>query len=440
LSSSALQPGPPQHDPFAALRLPAVRAFGAGRIVSIFGAQMLDVAVGWQLYERTGSAFSLGLVGLVQVVPVVLLALPAGAVADRFDRRLITLLSQTWLALCALGLALASLWHWPLWTLYALLFCTGVGGTFSRPAAQSLLAQLVPKEQFANANAWLSSGFQLGATAGPALGGLLIAATGGATAVYLLDAAAAFAFAVLLACMPAEVRRAQQARAGEERRRRQAAAAGEAQAGHDQSLSAGVKFVFRTRMLLAPITLDLFAVLLGGATALLPIYAKDILHVGATGLGALRAAPSVGALCAALLQTRIGRFRRTGRVLLGCVTVFGLATIGFGLSRWFPLSLVCLALLGGFDNVSAVVRSTLEQVVTPDPLRGRVSAIHWVFIGLSNEMGDFESGLAAWAFGPVAAVVGGGVGTLLVVAFVAWKWPEVARLGRIEEAAAPAGG
>ena len=212
-------------------------------------------------------------------------------------------------------------------------------------------------------------------------------------------------------------------------------AAGEEQAGHDTSLSAGVKFVFRTRMLLAPITLDLFAVLLGGATALLPIYAKDILHVGATGLGALRAAPSVGAFVAALVQTRIGRFEHTGRVLLGCITVYGLATVGFGLSTWFPLSLVCLALLGGFDNVSAVIRSTLEQVITPDSLRGRVSSIHWVFIGLSNEMGDFESGVAAWAFGPVAAVVGGGVGTFLVVLAVARLWPEVARLGRIEEAA-----
>ncbi len=426
-------PGRP--DPLAALRLPAVRAFGAGRLVAVFGAQMLDVAVGWQLYERTGSAFSLGLVGLVQVVPVVLLALPAGAAADRFDRRWITVFAQTGLALCALGLALASLFHWPLWTLYAALFGTGICGTFSRPAAQSLLAQLVPKEHFANANAWLSSGFQLGATAGPALGGLLIAATGGATAVYLVDAGAALSFALLLVLMPKEVRLAQAARAAEQKRARLAVAAGEEQAGHDTSLSAGVKFVFRTRMLLAPITLDLFAVLLGGATALLPIYAKDILHVGATGLGVLRAAPSVGAFVAALVQTRIGRFEHTGRVLLGCITVYGLATVGFGLSTWFPLSIVCLALLGGFDNVSAVIRSTLEQVVTPDPLRGRVSAIHWVFIGLSNEMGDFESGLAAWAFGPVAAVVGGGLGTLLVVLFVARRWPEVARLGRIEEAA-----
>ena len=408
-----------------------MRAYAVGRIAAVFGAQMLDVAVGWQLYERTGSAFSLGLVGLVQVVPVVLLALPAGAVADRFDRRKITMLAQTGLALCALGLGLVSWMHGPTWAIYALLFGTGLSGTFSRPAAASLLAQIVPPEHFVNANAWLSSGFQLGATAGPALGGLLIAATGGATTIFFVDAAAALVFVGALASLPRSVREAQAARAHASASAQRAPAGTEA----DQGLAAGVRFVFRTKMLLAPITLDLFAVLLGGATALLPIYAKDILHVGPTGLGWLRSAPSVGALCAALLQTRIGRFNHTGRVLLGCVTIYGLATIGFGLSTSFPLSLLCLALLGGFDNVSAVIRSTLEQVVTPDHLRGRVAAIHWVFIGLSNEMGEFESGVAAWLFGPLAAVVGGGIGTLLVVALVMKLWPEVGRLGKIEDAA-----
>jgi MFS family permease len=450
----------PARDSFAALRLPAVRGFAVGRIASVFGAQMLDVAVGWQLYERTGSAFSLGLVGLVQVVPVVLLALPAGAAADRFDRRWQTMLAQTGMALCALGLGLISWLHGPTWAIYALLFGTGLSGTFARPASSSLLAQIVPPEHFVNANAWLSSGFQLGATAGPALAGVMIALTGGATAVFMIDAAAALLFVFALATMPRSVREAQAARAERNRLERAelalplAGATGDAgvaggpgavaatrapqRSASDQSLGAGLRFVFKTPMLLAPITLDLFAVLLGGATALLPIYAKDILHVGPTGLGALRAASSVGAFTAAILQTRIGRFEHTGRVLLGCVTVYGLATIGFGLSRWFPLSLLCLALLGGFDNVSAVIRSTLEQVVSPDALRGRVAAIHWVFIGLSNEMGDFESGLAAWLVGPVIAVVGGGIGTLVVVLVVSRLWPEVARLGHIEDAKAAA--
>jgi len=400
-----------------ALRLPAVRAFAAGRIVSVLGAQMLDVAVGWQLYERTNSKLALGLIGLSQVIPVVLLALPAGAAADRFDRRRMGMLAQAGMALAAAGLALASWFTAPIWTIYALLFLTGVCGTFSRPATSSLLAQIVPRSEFANANAWLASGFQIGATVGPALGGLLIAATGGASVVYLLDAAAALLFVAALAAIPASAVRPLEKSASDEPR-----------------LSAGLRFVFRSKLLLPAITLDLFAVLLGGATALLPVYAKDILHAGAQGLGLLRAAPSLGALIAALVQTRLPPWRHTGRVLLGCVTVFGVSTIGFGLSTSLPLSLVFLALLGGFDNVSAVIRSTLEQVVSPDSLRGRIAAIHWVFIGLSNEMGDFESGFAAWLFGPIAAVVGGGVGTLLVVAIVRFAWPELWRLGPLEDA------
>ncbi len=394
-----------------------MRAFAGGRIISVLGAQMLDVAVGWQLYARTHSAFALGMVGLAQVIPVVLLALPAGAAADRFDRRRMGMLAQSGMALCALGLALASWTTAPIWTLYALLFFTGVCGTFSRPAMSSLLAQMVPRAEFAHANAWLSSGFQIGATAGPALGGFVIAATGGASAVYFIDAAAAMLFVAALASIPPSAVRPLEKSSRDEPR-----------------LSAGLRFVFRSKILLPAITLDLFAVLLGGATALLPIYAKDILRTGARGLGLLRAAPSFGALLAALVQTRLPPWRNVGRVLLSCVTIFGIATIVFGLSRSLPLSLVALAVLGGFDNVSAVIRSTLEQVVSPDALRGRIAAIHWVFIGLSNEMGDFESGLAAGLFGAIPAVVGGGIGTLLVVAVVRFAWPELWRLDRIEDA------
>ena len=400
-----------------ALKIPAVRNFALGRIVSVLGAQMLDVAVGWQLYDRTHSPLSLGLVGLSQVIPVVLLALPAGAAADRFDRRRMGMLAQAGLSLAALGLALASVLHAPVWTLYAMLFVTGVCGTFTRPATVSLLAQIVPREQFNNANAWLSSGFQIGATAGPALGGLVIGATGGASAVYFIDAACALLFVGTLATIPQRAIRPMEKRPGT-----------------DVRLSAGLRFVFRSRLLLPAITLDLFAVLLGGSTALLPVFAKDILHTGPRGLGFLRAAPSLGATAAALLQTRLPPWRRTGRVLLLCVTVFGVGTVGFGLSRSLPFSLVCLFILGAFDNVSAVIRATLEQVVSPDHLRGRVASIHWVFIGLSNEMGTFESGFAAALFGAVPAVVGGGVGTLLVVAVVRFVWPELWKLGRLEEA------
>lgn len=404
-------------EPVGALRLPAVRLFFLGRVISVLGAQMVDVAVGWQLYERTHSPLSLGLVGLSQVIPVVLLALPAGAAADRFDRRKMGMIAQGGLSLCALGLALAAHLVAPLWCIYALLFSTGVFGTFSRPATSSLLAQIVPRDQFANANAWLSSGFQLGATAGPALGGVIIALTGGAQTVFFINAFCALIFVGSLAAIsPAAIRPL------------------EKRAGDTVQLSAGLRFVFKSRVLLPAITLDLFAVLLGGATALLPIYAKDILHVGASGLGLLRAAPSVGATVSALVQTRLPPWRNTGKVLLSCVAIFGVATVGFGLSRWMPLSLLCLFMLGGFDNVSAVIRSTLEQVVSPDALRGRIAAIHWVFIGLSNEMGEFESGVAASLLGTVPAVVFGGAGTIAVVLAVRLIWPGLWSLKTLEDA------
>jgi MFS family permease len=403
--------------PVGALRLPAVRLFFLGRVISVLGAQMVDVAVGWQLYERTHSPLSLGLVGLSQVIPVVLLALPAGAAADRFDRRRMGMIAQGGLSLCALGLALAAHLVAPIWCIYCLLFLTGLCGTFSRPATSSLLAQIVPREQFANANAWLSSGFQLGATAGPALGGLIIALTGGAQTVFFINAFCALIFVGTLAAIPPTSIRPLEKRAGDK-----------------VQLSAGLHFVFKSRVLLPAITLDLFAVLLGGATALLPVYAKDILHVGASGLGLLRAAPSVGATVSALVQTRLPPWKNTGKVLLGCVAIFGIATVGFGLSRWMPLSLLCLFTLGGFDNVSAVIRSTLEQVVSPDALRGRIAAIHWVFIGLSNEMGEFESGLAASLLGTVPAVVLGGAGTIAVVIAVRVIWPELWGLKALEDA------
>ena len=394
-----------------------MRAFALGRIVSVLGAQMLDVAVGWQLYERTHQPLALGLVGLSQVIPVVALALPAGAAADRFDRRKMGMLAQTGLALAALGLALVARFDAPTWVIYALLVLTGTCGTFSRPATSSLLAQIVPRHQFANANAWLSSGFQIGATAGPALGGLLIRFTGGALSVYLLDGVCALVVVASLATIPPTAIRPMEKKGDE-----------------SVSLGAGAKFVFQSRLLLPAITLDLFAVLLGGATALMPVFAKDILHTGPSGLGVLRAAPSLGASAAALLQTRLPPWKNTGKVLLGVVTVFGVATVGFGLSKNLYFSLFCLVILGGFDNVSAVIRSTLEQVVSPDHLRGRIASIHWVFIGLSNELGDFESGFAASLFGAVPAVVGGGIGTLIVVAAVRVLWPELWNLGPIEDA------
>jgi MFS family permease len=420
--------GTQKQDSLAALRLPPVRKYAVGKLLATFAAQMQAIAIGWQLYERTNSAWALGLTGLVQVVPALLLALPAGHVADRHDRRNVTIAAQLLLTAAAIGFALAAHYTAPVWILYVLLFLSGVGVAFSAPAGGALLAQLVPPEHFANTNAWLTSSRQLAAMAGPAFAGFLIAATGSATPVFALQAVCAFAFVVALAGIPSM--QAVEAKL-EPGAPHEAASLGD--------LFAGLRFVLHTEVFLAAITLDLFAVLLGGATALLPIFAKDILHAGATGLGLLRAAPSLGAFVMALITTRLPPWERPGVVLLWVVTGFGLATIGFGLSTSFPLSLAMLFLTGVFDNVSVVIRLTLEQLLTPDEMRGRVGAIHWVFIGLSNEMGAFESGATAALFGPVGSVVGGGIGTLLVVALVAVKWKRLSRLRPFAELAPGAG-
>jgi predicted MFS family arabinose efflux permease len=275
----------------------------------------------------------------------------------------------------------------------------------------TILPQLLAPDQYANANAWLSSSFHLSAVAGPAVGGLLIAWTSGATAAYAGAALAQAAFVAVLLRLP---RRAPPRK--EEKRRA-------------SDLLAGLAFIRRQPIFLAAITLDLFAVLLGGAVALLPIYAEEILHVGPTGLGWLRSAPGLGALATTLVLTRLPPWRRPGVALLCCVAGFGVATVGFGLSRSMALSMACLLLTGAFDSVSVVIRMTLEQTITPDALRGRVAAVNYVFIGMSNELGAFESGAVASLIGPVGSVVLGGVGSLVVVAAVALRWPSLARVG-----------
>jgi MFS family permease len=402
-------------DGFAALRIPAVRRYILGRIAWAMGSQMLAVSVGWQIYDRTRSMLALGLVGLVQVVPVVLLALPAGHFVDRHNRRDVAILGTGLTSACVGALYLISRTGAPIELMYAVLFVMGVATSFTAPAVSSLMAQITPKQLFVNANAWRSTTFQLAASIGPALGGLTIAWSGDATMAYAVALASVLSFLVVLGTLP-----------------RPPTPLVRHDAARDE-LRAGLRFVFGTELMLAAITLDLFAVLLGGATALLPVFARDRLGVGPEGLGWLRAAPSLGALAMALVTTRLPPWRHTGRALLVSVAGFGAATIVFGLSRDFALSFVALFVAGVFDNVSVVIRLTLEQLITPDQLRGRVSAVHHVFIGLSNEMGEFESGVTAALVGPVASVVGGGVGTLLVVLLVATKWPALRRLGRLEE-------
>lgn len=398
-------------DAYAALRHPFVRSFAIGRFAAIAGWQMINVSVGWLLYERTGDAWSLGLVGVAELTPVLFLMVLAGNAADRYPRRNIGIFAHTILTLAASGLALLSYANGATWAIYALLAMIGTARAFASPSVNTILPQLLAPAEFANANAWLSSTFQLAAISGPAVGGLLIAATGTATLSFALAAIGQLIFIVMLRTMPVRV---------------PPPAASRRSAG---DVFAGFRFVRRNPLFLSAITLDLFAVLFGGAVALLPIYAKDILQVGPAGLGWLRAAPGLGALVMALTTTRLRPWTRPGRVLLWVVAGFGVATIGFGLSRSFALSLGCLFLTGVFDNISVVIRLTLEQTITPDHLRGRVSAINYVFIGFSNEFGAFESGATAALFGPTLSVVGGGFATLLVVLMVRAAWPQLARIG-----------
>lgn len=420
--SGAEHPEPPQaarataarHDPYAALRFRDFRLLIGGTVLAIIGEQMLNTAIGWELYERTHAPLALGLVGLVQVLPVVLLALPAGHSADRFDRQRIVVVTTLLLALCSLGLALLSFTNGPLLLFYTCLLLMGAARAFHSPALGALTAQVVPPAHFTNATTWDSSAWQASSIVGPALGGFLIALQRSTALIYAINAGMLLVLGLLLGLM-----------------RPRAVAHFEEQATLG-SLFAGLRFIWDTKVILAAITLDMFAVLLGGATALLPIFATDILQVGAVGLGWLRAAPAAGATLAALVIAHLPPFKRAGRTLLLVVAGFGLATIVFGLSRSFVLSLAMLGLLGALDNISVVIRGTLLLSRTPDETRGRVNAVHSVFIGISNELGAFESGVAAALLGAVGAVVGGGIGTLLVVLVVALAWPEVRRLGRLD--------
>ena len=401
------------HDPYAALRGRDFRLFLSGNLLANLGMQMQTVTVGWEIYERTNLALALGFVGLAEFVPVIALTLLAGQAADRFDRRLVTTLGLMVMAGGSLGLAAVSLWHGPVPLMYAFLVVVGAARSFTMPAKAALMPQIVPRELFANAVTWNSGGFQLASILGPALGGWLIYLLGKAAMVYVLVALADLVFVVLLSLV----------------RYRPAPQLNEPVTW--RSLFAGVSFLWHKPVVFGAITLDMFAVLLGGATTLLPIYAKDILHVGPDGLGWLRASPALGALAMAFLLAHRPPIQKAGRTLLWAVAGFGIATIAFGFSRTFWISMLMLALTGALDNISVVIRHTLIQLLTPDAMRGRVSAVNSVFIGASNELGGAESGFVAALFTPTISVVGGGIGTILVVAVVAMVWPQLRRYGRL---------
>lgn len=439
-ADTAAQPLAAPHDPLAAWRHRDFRLVAVSRFAASLGEMMVSVAIGWEIYERSGSAFALGLVGLVQVLPIFLLALPAGHLADRYNRKRIVLLTQAGLGLCSLGLALTSfgfaaansfaVYHPLLTTLgtpaisstpvsllpiYLLLLLFGVMRAFNDPASSTLLAQSVPPGVYGNAATWGSSAWQLASVLGPAVGGLMVAYFKSGAQVYLFNGFSNLIFVALVSLM--HLRPIAQS----------------SEPATVKTLLAGFQFLRKSRVLLAAITLDLFAVLFGGATALLPIFAKDMLHVGPEGLGWMRAAPSIGALLMVFSLAYLPPFKQAGKTLLFAVAGFGIATIIFGLSKSFLLSLLMLLVLGALDNISVVVRSTLLLTRTPDDMRGRVAAVNSVFISGSNELGAFESGVAAALLGPILAVVSGGIGTLIVVGLVAWYWPEMRRLGKLVE-------
>ena len=387
------------------------------RSASSSGAQILAVAVGWQVYALTHRAFSLGLVGLAQFLPMLLLIFVAGHTADRFDRRIIAALCQLVETAVALSLALCAILHAVTPALiYAMVALLGAARAFELPTMQALLPSLVPAELFLPAAALYASVFQTVTIVGPSLGGLLY---GVAAPLPYAVAAGLFALAALCSALlpppaAAPQRQPPSLRPGL------------------RTMFAGLAFIRDRPAILGAISLDLFAVLLGGATALLPVYARDILHAGPFGLGLLRAAPAVGALGVSLLLARRPIRGHAGARMFAAVGLFGLATIGFGLSRSLPLSVACLVVLGGADIVSVVVRSSLVQLRTPDAMRGRVSAVNMLFIGSSNQLGEFESGSLAALIGTVPAVVLGGVGTILVALLWMRLFPTLRRLDRLD--------
>lgn len=385
--------------------------FWVARLAGTTANQMLMVAVAWQMYDITLSAWDLGLVGLFQFVPALLMTLPAGHVADRLHRGRIfatCMLAQAVVALLMVAATQGAFVTREL--ILGVSVVLGVARAFQMPAQQALIPLLVPQDLLPGAIALSSSGMQAAIICGPALGGVLYVA--GATTVYVCGA-----ILLLLSCALTLAVRYQSRRS--------------AVAATWRSVFAGVAFVWQRKLLLGAISLDLFAVLLGGATALLPIYARDILHTGPVGLGLLRSAPAAGALVMSLVLTRWPLQRRVGLRMLAAVAVFGLATIVFGLSNHFGLSLIALVITGAADSISVVTRQTLMQLETPDEMRGRVSAVNSIFIGASNQLGEFESGATAALFGAVGSVVFGGVGTLLVA--VTWfrLFPALAQRDRM---------
>ncbi len=429
--SPDIPPDAPQpHDPYLALRSTDYRRFAMGFAPSSIGLSMMGMAVSWEVYHRTSNPMALAYAGLARALPVFLLTLPAGHAADIFSRRSILVMTQLSFALSAAGMAAASYLEAPIWAFYVLLFLSGAARSFNGPARSSLLPTIVTPQAFPNAVTWNSSLFQTSAVIGPLLAGVIIDAPTHhghppvAWPVYLLTAVGCSTFA--FAASRLNVRPVERRPGGG--------------AFTLSSMVAGLSHVYKEKTILAALTLDLLAVLLGGATAMMPIYAHDILHVEATGLGWLKAMQFLGALGMSLILAHRRPFRHAGRALLWSVAGFGACIIAFGLSTSLWISLAALFAAGALDTISVVIRHVLVQTRTPEHVRGRVSAVNTVFIESSNQLGEFESGSVARLVGGISgstitgavfSVVSGGIGTILVVLGIAIALPEIRRLRKI---------
>lgn len=392
------------HDPYSSLRFKEFRFFIIARLLLTIAFQVQAIVINWMVYEHTRDPWTLGLMGLIEAIPILCVSLFGGHFADKFNRRKIILLFVFLLMLGSLFLTwfcydgLENLERWGILPVFAVVVVIGIARGFLGPAVPAFAAQLIPKTAYANSAAWNSSVWQLGAVSGPALGGILYAGVGASVtsfiAFILMFATVIFYF--LISNKPVAEKTKEESLL--------------------QSVAAGLKFVFKNQIMISAISLDLFAVLFGGAVAMLPVFADQVLHVGPEGLGYLRAAPALGAVIMAVVLAYFPPVKNSGKKLLACITLFGLCMITFALSENFFLSFALLLLSGMFDSVSVVIRHTIIQTLTPDEMRGRVSSINTIFIGASNEIGAFESGLAAKIMGLIPSVIFGGVMTLLIVA------------------------
>ncbi|MBA4180462.1 MAG: MFS transporter [Anaerolinea sp.] len=409
LSAPVTNPQEPRHDPFAALRQGNFAVYATGRLAATIAMTLLNAAIAWQVYEISGSAFQLAMLGLARFLPSLGLSLVGGAFADSYDRRRIVMLSQLAPLITSAALYVATVRDFtelPLF--YGLVLLVALSAAFENPARQAMLPQIVKKETFANAIIVSSTIQSLGFVTGPAVGGLMIAAAGvdGAYLVHMGLIVASIGALAFLKLRPPE---------------------GERRTVSFSAIKEGVQFVYHRQVLFGAMTLDMFAVIFGGATALLPVYAKDILEVGPRGYGLLSASLEAGALLMALALVLLPPIKQAGRALLISVALFGIGTIVFGVSRSFPLSLATYMFIGMADQISVVLRQTTVQLSTPDELRGRVSSVNMLFIGASNQLGAVESGLVAAVTNATFAVVSGGAGCLAVVGIVAAKMPELRR-------------